>query len=119
MLVAVVGMCFTWSTLEALISEGETPAGLQHMVGIYNIVWAGTGAVAYFIGGAMLDRLGFKSLFYVPAAIFFGQLCVTFWLELEGNKTSRARRTAEVPLTRLRTPSPRGMGEGWGEGRVN
>jgi predicted MFS family arabinose efflux permease len=100
MLVAVIGMCFTWSTLEALISDGETPAGLQHMVGIYNIVWAGTGAVAYFIGGAMLDRLGFKSLFYVPAAGFFGQLCLTFWLELEGNKTSRARRTAEGPLTR-------------------
>ncbi len=83
MLVAVVGMCFTWSTLEALISEGETPAGLQHMVGIYNIVWAGTGAVAYFIGGALLDKLGFKSLFYVPAAVIFGQLCLTLWLQAQ------------------------------------
>jgi predicted MFS family arabinose efflux permease len=96
MLVAVVGMCFTWSTLEALISEGETPAGLQHMVGIYNIVWAGTGAVAYFIGGAMLDKLGFKSLFYVPAAVIFGQLCLTFWLELQGKKSSCLHRSVEI-----------------------
>src|ERR1051325_11596272 len=32
----VVGMSFTWPTLEALISEGEPPAGLQRMLGIYN-----------------------------------------------------------------------------------
>ena len=28
------------------------------MVGIYNMVWAGTAAVAYFTGGAMLEKLG-------------------------------------------------------------
>ena len=28
MAVAVVGMCFTWPTLEALVSEGETRAGV-------------------------------------------------------------------------------------------
>jgi predicted MFS family arabinose efflux permease len=100
MLVAVIGMCFTWPTLEALVSEGETPAGLQHMIGIYNVVWAGTGALAYFIGGALLDKLGLKSLFYVPAAVFFGQLCLTLWLELEAKKTSRLRRAAEIPLPR-------------------
>ena len=46
MLAVVVGMCFTWPTLEALVSEGESRAGLQQMVGIYNAVWAGTGAAA-------------------------------------------------------------------------
>src|SRR6266550_4057085 len=81
MSVTVIGMCFTWPTLEALVSEGETPAGLQRMVGIYNVVWAGTGAVAYFVGGALLDKLGTKSLFYVPAAIQAAQLAFTFWLE--------------------------------------
>src|SRR5690242_6794437 len=29
MAVTVCGMCFTWPTLEALVSEGETPIGLQ------------------------------------------------------------------------------------------
>src|SRR6266550_6177393 len=100
MLVAVIGMCFTWPTLEALVSEDETPAGLQHMIGIYNIVWAGTGALAYFIGGAMLDTLGLKSLFYVPAAVFALQLGFTMWLELEAKKPSPSRRAAGFPLTR-------------------
>lgn len=89
MLLTVVGMCFTWPTLEALVSEGEAPAGVQHNVGIYNIVWAGTGAVAYFTGGAMLEKLGFNSLFYVPIVIQAGQLALTFWLE------SRARQPGE------------------------
>ena len=81
MVAVVIGMCFTWPTLEALISEGETPAGLQRMVGIYNVVWAGIGALTYFIGGAMLEKLGFQSLFYIPMAIQVGQLGLTFWLE--------------------------------------
>ena len=58
MAVTVVGMCFTWPTLEALVSEGETRAGVQRMVGIYNMIWAGTAAIAYFTGGAMLEKLG-------------------------------------------------------------
>ena len=40
--VVTIGMCFIWPTLEALVSEGETPAGLPRAVGIYNIIWAVT-----------------------------------------------------------------------------
>ena len=82
-------MCLTWPTLEALVSEGESRAGLQQMVGIYNAIWAGTGAVAYFTGGAMLDRLGLHSVFYVPMAILLTELALTFWL------ADRVRRTRE------------------------
>ena len=92
MAVTVVGMCFTWPTIEALVSEGETPAGVQRMVGIYNMIWAGTGAVTYFIGGAMLEKLGPKSLFYIPVAIQITQLGLTFWLE------SQARRAASLAV---------------------
>ena len=81
MVAAVIGMCFTWPTLEALVSEGETPLGLQRMVGIYNVVWAATGAIAYFIGGALLDQLGLRSMFFVPATVFGIQLALTLWLE--------------------------------------
>jgi predicted MFS family arabinose efflux permease len=91
MAMLVIGMCFTWPTLEALISEGETPAGVQHMVGLYNAVWAGTGALAYFTGGAMLEHLGLKSLFYVPMAVLIGQFGLTIWLE------KRARSAAGEP----------------------
>ena len=69
MAVTVAGICFTWPTLEALVSEGETPAGVQRMVGIYNMIWAATAAVAYFIGGAMFEKFGARSLFYIPVAI--------------------------------------------------
>ena len=96
MLVAAIGMCFTWSTLEALTSEGETPAGLQRMVGLYNIIWAGTGAVAYFTGGAMLEKLGLKSMFYVPCGLFVAQLGLTFWLELEAMKISGPTGSADI-----------------------
>jgi len=89
MSVTVVGMCFTWPTLEALVSEGETVAGLPRMVGIYNMVWAGTAAVANFVGGALLQNLGLESLFYIPIAILLGQLALTLWLE------SKARLAVE------------------------
>jgi len=81
MVVTVIGMCLTWATLEALVSEGERPDRLPQNIGIYNVVWAGTGALAYFTGGAMLDKLGLKSMFYVPAVMFLSQLAGTFWLE--------------------------------------
>src|SRR6266581_8123035 len=84
MAVIVLGMCFTWPPLEALISENEPPAGVQTMVGIYNVVWAGTGALAYFSGGAMLEKLSMKSLFYAPITVQLIQLGLTVWIERQG-----------------------------------
>jgi predicted MFS family arabinose efflux permease len=83
MLLCVVGMCFTWPTLEALTTEGEPPDRLPHLVGVYNIVWAGTGAIANFVGGAMLDKLGAASLFCIPMSLHLCQLGLTLWLERE------------------------------------
>jgi MFS family permease len=83
MSVWTVGMCFTWPTLEALVSEGETPAGLQWMVGMYNVVWASTGALAYFAGGAVLAWLGPRSLFWVPVGIHVVQLGLLALLALK------------------------------------
>jgi predicted MFS family arabinose efflux permease len=80
MVAAAAGMCFTWPALEALVSEGESRAGLQRMVGIYNAVWAAAGATAYFTGGAMLDRFGLRSLFYVPMALLLTELGLAFRL---------------------------------------
>lgn len=90
----LIGMCFTWPTLEAMASEGETSAGIQRMIGIYNVIWAGTGALADFTGGMMLDKLGLKSIFYVPAAIQFTQLVITFWV---------ANRAHRLPVSEVRS----------------
>ena len=88
MSVVFAGMCFTWPTLEALISEGETVAGLPRMVGIYNMVWAGTAAAANFVGGAMLQNFGLKSLFYIPIAILLCQFALTLWLEYKARQAT-------------------------------
>ncbi len=81
MSVVTLGMCFTWPTFEALISQGESRSGLQRMIGLYNVVWAGTAALAYFTGGLMLERLGLRSLFFVPLALLACQLGLVLWME--------------------------------------
>lgn len=116
-----IGMCFTWPTLEALVSEGETPAGLQHNVGVYNVVWAGTAALADFTGGALVDKLGWASLFYVPSALALLQLGLTIYLERSGpdrwvipletgaeeHVVSGHRQSANAPAASLElTPRP-------------
>lgn len=78
-----VGTSFTWPALETLVSVGETRVGLPRMIGRYNFVWAATGALAYFVGGAVLEQLGPMSFLLVPAAIVVGQLGLIVWLERE------------------------------------
>jgi MFS family permease len=95
MVLTVFGMSFTWPTLEALVSEREPRGGLQHMVGLYNVIWAATAAMANFSGGAMLEKLGSASLFYVPMAIEIAQLGLTLWLQSRARK-AEWRRELEV-----------------------
>jgi MFS family permease len=89
----VTGMCFTWPSLEALISENESAERLPRMVGIYNVVWAGAGAVAYFVGGALLDKLGSRSIFYIPATIELALVVFVFWLEKQSREGNREQRS--------------------------
>jgi predicted MFS family arabinose efflux permease len=76
-----LGMCCIWPTLEALVSEGETPEHVPHAVGLYNITWAATNATAFFIGGTLIEKLGFQCIFYVPLAVMLLQLGLVFGLE--------------------------------------
>jgi predicted MFS family arabinose efflux permease len=73
------GVCLIWPTLEALVSEGEDWPGLQKHVGIYNITWALGSALAFFTGGALLERLGWRSLFWLPLLLHLGQFLALFW----------------------------------------
>ena len=96
MVVCNQGMCFTWPTLEALVSEGKGRRRLQTMVGIYNLVWALGGALAYLTGGAMIESWGLRSLFVVPAAIFMIQLAFAVWLERQAGQ--RQTKSIDVSL---------------------
>lgn len=69
-----VGIAFTWPVLEALSCEGENDETLPRKVGIYNVVWSGTIAIAYFVSGAIIEKLGWKSIFIIPALIHTIQL---------------------------------------------
>ncbi len=75
-----VVLLFTWPALEALVSENETQAGVQHMVGIYNTTWAAAAAFAYFTGGRLYDWSHRGGVFWIPAAIFLGQLIFALYL---------------------------------------
>jgi len=85
-----IGMCCIWPTLEALVSESEPPAGVPRAVGIYNIVWAVTNALAFFIGGTLVEKFGFKSIFYLPFAIMLAQFALTVWLQIHADEVARA-----------------------------
>ena len=93
MLTATAGMCLIWPTFEGLVSEGEDYAGLQRNVGIYNMVWAGGNAVAFFCVGALLERLGLNNLFFLPIAIVALQLGLTFFLARAAKKSLAGKPT--------------------------
>ena len=88
-IVVTLGMCFIWPTLEAFTSDGETAERLPRMVGIYNVVWATTAALAFFIGGTFIKIFGYPILFLLPLAIVLGMLALTFWLQ--GHAADMAR----------------------------
>jgi len=70
-----MGVCLIWPALEALISE-RSGASLPKMVGIYNITWAGGGAIAYFTTGILLETLGMESLFWLPLGLTVVELAI-------------------------------------------
>ena len=92
-IVVTTGMCFIWPTLEAFVSDGETAEQLPRMVGIYNVVWALTAALAYFTGGSLINVFGYKIIFALPLTVVLGMLALSFWLQ--GHAAEMAREAVE------------------------
>lgn len=102
-----LGMCFTWPTLEALVSERESPARLPRLIGVYNVVWAAASALAYFSGGTIVERLGWPALFWIPVALHLIQLLLTLQLAPAWERIKRmdaARDEAKLALPHTRHP---------------
>lgn len=78
-----IAICFTWPILEALVSEHEPPERLPNRVGLYNVVWAGTAAVGYSLGGWIFVRLGQGSLYWLPLLIHVVQFVATWPVEAQ------------------------------------
>ena len=102
-----VGMCFIWPTIEALVSEGENAIGLPRMVGTYNVVWAATNALALFGGGILVEKFGYKTIFFLPIVILAAQLALVFWLEKHASAARNAgHEPAPTPIPDPHRPSP-------------
>lgn len=97
-LVGDVGMCLSWPSLEALVSEGEPAIRLQGLLGVYNFIWAAAGAAAYFSGGALLDHFGPKIMFYLPAAILCLELIIALWLQKAVQREPMAKEDFPPPV---------------------
>lgn len=72
------GQCFIWPVLETFISRGGNTA---RTVGVYNITWAITNAGAFFLGGTLIQKFGYQSMFWVPFGMMLLKLALTFRLE--------------------------------------
>jgi len=99
-----LGICFTWPTLEAIVSERESPARLQRLIGIYNLVWASASGLAYFVGGAILEQLGRQSIFLIPIGFHVTQLALLRWLERESR--AGATESQAEPVGAVAIPHP-------------
>jgi MFS family permease len=107
MVLWTVGICFTWPMLEALVSEKEDSLGLQRMIGIYNLVWAGLSAMAFFTGGVMIEQLGLRSLFWIPIGIHLAQMAILQWLPAEATQPAPVADKGEKLVPEVLELNPR------------
>ncbi len=75
------GMCFTWPMLQSLLSLGEPASAMPKLAGLYNLTWSAIAAISFFIGGTIVEKLGMKAVFLLPACIHAGQFIWCFFLE--------------------------------------
>ena len=97
-----LGMCLTWPTLQALLSKGQPPARMPHTAGMYNMVWAAGAAFANLTGGALFQKFGGETLFWVPAGMHAAQLLLLLRVSKAGDAESNAansdNESETVPL---------------------
>ncbi|MDB5322875.1 MAG: Major Facilitator Superfamily protein [Phycisphaerales bacterium] len=61
-------MALNWPVLEAAAAVGADPHTLSRRIGMYNLIWAGTGALAVAVQGTLL-KIDARMVFVVPFAI--------------------------------------------------
>jgi hypothetical protein len=61
-------MALNWPVLEAATSAGADPHTLSRRIGMYNLIWAGTGALAVALQGTLL-KFDPRMVFLVPFVI--------------------------------------------------
>jgi predicted MFS family arabinose efflux permease len=95
-----VALLLIWPALEALATADVPPERVPHAVGVYNLTWSGSAAVAYFTGGPIYDRIGAHLVFSLPAGLFLLQ-CIAVWMW--PSRAGASTETAEA-VERVATP---------------
>lgn len=101
-----IAVCFTWPTLQALLSHDQSPGQSSRTAGIYNIMWAGTAAAAYLTSGTLLDNFGGEILFWVSGGLSVIQIVMLFRLERLATAVSAANPKSDADAI-FSTPHPR------------
>lgn len=60
-----LAISLTWPMLESLVSSGLPPRQLSRVLGAYNLVWAGIGALAVAVNGSIIEHWP-KGVFIIP-----------------------------------------------------
>jgi predicted MFS family arabinose efflux permease len=99
-----VVLLLIWPALEALATADVPPDRVPHMVGVYNLTWSGSAALAYFTGGPLYDWLGGHLIFTVPAALFLSQGAALWWMSRQGASRPPRPDVAEIVVATAATP---------------
>lgn len=100
-----VMLLFIWPALEALVSENETQAGVQHCVGVYNCTWAAAAAIANLTGGKLYDLLGHTAIFWLPAGFFVIEFVATLGIAKLASKPAPPEKTNRTDQAALSSSS--------------
>jgi MFS family permease len=104
-----LSVCLTWPTIQALLSRHTPAPQLPHVAGIYNLLWAGCSAFSFLTGGALLDRFGGETIFWLPVGFFILELGllvpITRWQNLSTALETSKLGTESIPEI-VRAPAP-------------
>jgi predicted MFS family arabinose efflux permease len=104
MVAYTVVLLLIWPALEALATADVPPDRVPHMVGVYNLTWSGSAALAYFTGGPLYDWLGARLIFTVPAFIFLVEFGFVSWLGRRMSQVPARADVAEVVVAPIAPP---------------
>ena len=93
-----------WPTLQGLLSREASSGEYPRIVGIYNLIWAGTSGVAFLTGGSLFgfskggDASKLGTVFLLPVVIHIVQLVLLGRLERRaGDVDAAVSSSASVP----------------------
>ena len=93
-------MALNWPVLEAASAANADPHTMSRRIGLYNLIWAGTGAMALAIQGTII-RIDPRAIFFVPLLIHVAIVGIILFMRGYG-----VARAADPPTVAHPDPEP-------------